>query len=414
MQNQILLLLNDPHALEQLYRSNKTPFRKAFNALYPSLKGNVVAELWNERLNFESEEIKWGSTRELIMVITASLLAGLIAKFPAFFGFDEEFFYSRNIGFIIAPFITAYFAWKNKLSIGKLTFIAGYLLFGLVFINVLPDVKNSNSIIISCIHLLVFLWSIAGFAFVGDHRNDVEKRLAFLSFNGDVVVMSTLLAIAAGILSGATIGLFTLIGYDISEWYGQNIIVFGLPSIPIIATWLTQNNPQLVGKISPVIAKIFSPLVLLMLLIYLVTIIYSGKNPYNDREFLLAYNAILVGVMALIFFSIAESSKNNRARAGIWTLLLLSMVTIIINAIALSAIVFRISEWGFTPNRTAVLGANMLMLVNLLLITLKLFQVVRGKSGINSVGSLISAYVPVYCAWATLVTFLFPYIFHFK
>src|SRR5690606_32941994 len=132
-----------------------------------------------------------------------------------------------------------------------------------------------------------------------------EKRLGFLKYNGDLIVITTLIMIAGGIMSGVTIGLFSLIGFDNKEFYIENIVFFVLPAAPIIGTYLAQTNPQLVGKVSPVIAKIFSPLVLVMLVIYLIAMIYSGKNLYNDREFLLIFNALLIGVLAIIFFSVA-------------------------------------------------------------------------------------------------------------
>ncbi|WP_439882026.1 hypothetical protein ACSX1A_02465 [Pontibacter sp. MBLB2868] len=52
------------------------------------------------------------------------------------------------------------------------------------------------------------------------------------------------------------------------------------------------DHPDLVNKVSPVIARIFSPLVLVMLVIYLFAILYSGKNPYSDREFLIIFNLL--------------------------------------------------------------------------------------------------------------------------
>ncbi|UJH92133.1 hypothetical protein LZ575_06015 [Antarcticibacterium sp. 1MA-6-2] len=109
----------------------------------------------------------------------------------------------------------------------------------------------------------------------------------------------------SAIMTGITIGLFSLIGINIEQFYFEYVVVFGLPAIPILGTYLTQTNPHLVGKISPVIARIFSPLVLVMLVIYLVAMLYSGKDPYNDREFLLIFNVLLIGVMAIIFFSVA-------------------------------------------------------------------------------------------------------------
>ncbi len=196
MKDEIITHLNDPRQLEKMYRTNKVPFKREFNTLYPELKGNTVADFWNERLNYESDEISWGTGRELLFVVIASLVAGVIAKLPAFLHIDEDFFYPRNIGFIIFPALMAYFAWKNKLSTGKIAFIIGSTLVGLVFINSLPDVKKSDTLILSCVHLLLFLWSILGFVFVGEIKNSDERRLGYLKYNGDLVVITTLIVIA--------------------------------------------------------------------------------------------------------------------------------------------------------------------------------------------------------------------------
>ncbi len=414
MKDEILIHQNDFRQLEKMYRSNKASFKREFTSLYPDLKGNVLADFWNERLNYESEEINWGTGKEVLLVIIASLVAGFIAKLPAILSIDEEFFYSRNAGFVVFPLLISYFAWKNKLSISKIVFMAAVTFAGLVFINTLPDAKKSDTLILSCLHLLLFLWAILGFAFVGEKRNNVERRLGFLKYNGDLVVVTTLILIAGAIMTAITIGLFSLIGFNIEKFYFENVGIFGLAAAPIVGTYLTQTNPQLVGKVSPVIAKLFSPLVLVMLVIYLVAMIYSGKDPYNDREFLLIFNGLLVGVMAIILFSVSETSTATKSQAEIWVLFLLSAVTVVVNSIALSAILFRISEWGITPNRAAVLGGNVLILINLLLVTGQLLRAVLGKTDIAGVRKAISFYLPVYCLWAIIVAFLFPLIFGFK
>jgi hypothetical protein len=414
MKDEILSNLDNPAQLEKLYRADKQRFKREFNSIYPDSKDQTLLRFWNERLNFVNEDISWGTRQDFIFVIVASLLAGLIAKLPAFFPINEEFFYTRNIGFIVFPILSAYFAWKNKFSVGKIALIAGMTLAGIIFINAFPDVKKSDTLTLSCIHLLLFLWSILGFVFVGDQRNNSEKRLGYLRYNGDLVVMTTLILLAGAILTGITIGLFSLIGFQIEKFYFDYVGIFGLAAAPIVGTYLTRTNPQLVGKVSPVIAKIFSPLVLVMLVVYLSAIIYSGKDPYNDREFLIIFNALLIGVMAIIFFSIAETSKTNQSRLEILVLFLLSIVTIIVNGIALSAIVFRISEWGITPNRAAVLGSNVLILINFLLVTAQLFKVLSRKAGLADVGRAIAFYLPIYGLWTIIVTFIFPLIFGFK
>jgi hypothetical protein len=292
--------------------------------------------------------------------------------------------------------------------------MAGATLAAAVFINFLPDVKESDTLVLSCIHLALFLWAILGLAFVGKERSDVEKRLGYLRYNGDLIVMTALILISGAIMTAVTINLFGLIGLKIEEFYFQYVGIFGLSSAPIVGTYLTQTNPQLVGKVSPVIARIFSPLVLVMLLIYLSAIVYSGKDPYNDREFLLIFNVLLIGVMAIIFFSVAETSKKAKSQPEIWVLFLLSVVTVIVNGIALSAILFRIAEWGITPNRAAVLGSNVLILINMLLVTARLYWVISKKSDLAGVGRAMAFYLPVYVVWTIIVTFIFPLIFGFK
>jgi hypothetical protein len=415
MKNQILAYLHDPAQLEKLYRADKPAFKRAFTAMYPELKDNVLAAYWHERLNFSGKETSPGGRKDVVFVVIASLVAGFIAKLPAIFHIDERFFYPRNIGFIVFPFLTAYFAWKNKLAAGKIAILVALILAAAVFINVLPDDKKSDTLILSCIHLGLFLWFTLSFAFTGSiaEMND-EKRINFLKYNGDLVVITGLILIAGAILSAVTVGLFSLIGLQIEKVYFNYVAIFGLAAAPLTGTYLTQTNPQLVGRVSPVIARIFSPLVLVMLLVYLIAIVYSGKDPYNDREFLLIFNALLAGVMAIIFFSIAGGVQMSRSRAEIWILFLLSVVTIVVNGIAVSAIFYRITAWGITPNRSAVLGANLLMLLNLVLVARKLFKSLSNPDNLAGVGKVIAYYLPVYCLWAMIVAFVFPLLFTFK
>lgn len=413
MKDDILFHLNDPAQIEKLYRRDKLAFKKAFIDLYPTLKDNKLVTFWNERLNFNKEEISWGTNKDLLLIVLTCLVAAFIAKLPAFFSIEEEYFYTRNVGFVVFPALSAYFAWKNKLTIKECIFTGVAILVAVLFINLLPKAE-SDTLVLSCIHVVVFLWFILGFSFCSGTDKQNDSHLGYLRYNGDLIVMTTLILISGGILTGLTIGLFSLIDLNIEEFYFNNIAILGLASAPIVGTYLTQTNPQLVNRVSPIIAKIFSPLVLVMLVIYLIAILFSGKDPYNDREFLLMFNLLLIGVMAIIFFSVAESSKTTANRLGIWILFLLSAVTVLVNGLALSAIIFRISEWGFTPNRTAVLGSNILILANLLLVVSRFYRVLINKTEITTIGKAITSYFPVYFIWIVIVTFLFPIIFGFK
>ncbi|HSF53360.1 MAG TPA: hypothetical protein VLA71_06390, partial [Algoriphagus sp.] len=292
----ILKHINEPGSLEKLYRSNKAEFKHAFLSVYPEIKGKDLAEFWHERLKEESESISWGSKKEHGWVILGILLAGILAKFPEIFSIDEEFFFSRNISFIVLPLITAFFAWKNQLSLNAIAVLAGITGLSLVYINSLPG-KDTDTLILACIHLPLILWGLLGAAYSGPDFLNWKNRLTYLRFNGEAAVMSVLIGIGAGLLSAITINLFLLIDVEIGDFWARYIVPFGLPAVPILGVYLTHTNPQLVNKVSPVIAKIFSPLVLVMLVVYLIAIAVTGKDPYNDREFLMLFNVVLIGVI---------------------------------------------------------------------------------------------------------------------
>jgi hypothetical protein len=414
MREKIKNNLDNPIQLERLYQENRITFKREFNLIYPDIRETATAQIWNARLNFENEKISWGTSKELIFVIVLSFIAGLIAKIPDFTEITPDYFYPRNIAFVVFPLLSAYFAWKYKNQTKNILIVSVVFLISVIYINVLPNDPSSDTLILACIHLPLFLWTVLGFTFVGDKLDNSQRRLDYLRYNADLVVMTTIILIAGALLTAITFGLFELIDIKIEEFYFHYIGIWGLAAAPIVGTYLVQTNPQLVNKVSPVIAKVFTPLVLVTLVVYLIALIFTGKDPYNDREFLLIFNALLIGVMAIIFFSVAETSKNADSKIGTILLLGLSIVTVIVNGIALSAILFRISEWGLTPNRLAVLGGNILILANLLIVTYRLFKTIKDKNEIEKVENSIASFLPIYCLWTIFVTFIVPVLFNFK
>lgn len=111
----ILHNLNHPQQLEKMYRDNKHVFKKAFNHIYPGIKESITAQVWQERLNFDNEDISWGTRKEFMFVLLASALGLCWLKFPNW-NINPEYFYPRNIAFIVFPILTIYFARKQQLS----------------------------------------------------------------------------------------------------------------------------------------------------------------------------------------------------------------------------------------------------------------------------------------------------------
>jgi len=413
MENEIKININNPKQLEKLYREHKSAFSIAFNNIYPELTNEPAAQAWNERLNYKDEQIAWGNKNEIIFIVVAALVGGIIAKAPSFFGIAYNVYLSKNIGFIVFPILTVYFVWKQQLSMNKL--ILPFILFlgSAIFVNSIPYNVKSATFILSTIHLPIFLWAILGYAFIGGDLNNSQRKIEFLKFNGNFIVMTGLIYISGMFFTGITIALFGLLKMDITKFYFEQIAVWGLAAIPMLSTYLIQNNPALVNKISPTIAKIFTPIVFVTLLVFLIALIYNGQHLYNDRNFLLVFNIVLIGVMAIILFSLTEATNNISSKFNLFILLGLALLTIIANAIALSAISFRLSEYGLSPNRLAVLGANLLVFIHLLFVSYGLFNNLKGKASIQYIEGSIALFIPAYAVWAAFVTFAMPFLFKF-
>ncbi len=404
MEALIITNISNPAALEQLYRSNPAAFARAFEAVYPQISTQVSAHIWRERLVVSTTS--WGSMSDWLVVGIFALLAGFLMQLPDIFSISHDYYFPRNMSFIVMPGIGAYFAYKQGMSLRQLLAPLAILAASILFINLLPE--KSTTLLLTCLHIPILIWLVVGYIFA---KSDPGKRMDFLRYHGDLVVMTTVIGLAGGLFTALTINLFNLIQLKIEDFYFRYLVLSILPSVPLFATFLVRQNASLVSKISPVIARIFTPLVTITLAIFLVAIIYSGKDPYNDREFLLLFNGVLIGVMALILFSLGEATKQNASRVHQYFLFALAVLAIIDNGIALSAIGFRLMEYGITPNRLAVLGSNALVMVHMMITTQKLWSFLKGNERIEAVEKSLTSYLPFYAVWAAIVSFVFPLLF---
>ncbi|WP_395783804.1 hypothetical protein [Aquirufa sp.] len=414
MENRIKENLHKPEVLENLYRANPAVFTVAFQQIYPDVQSDIAAQFWYERLRGVQSEITWGNLRDWVFVGIVALIVAFFMQMPDLFSISHDFYYPRNIAFIVLPGMAGFFVFKQGLPFQRLLWPVVLLLFSVVFVNLLPDNLSSNTFILTCLHVPLLMWFLVGYIFSGAQRTEVKKRVNFLRFHGDLLVMSAVILLAGGLFTALTINLFNLIDIKIEDFYFRYLVLSVLPSVPLLATLLVHQNPTLVSKISPVIARIFTPLVTVMLILFLCAFIYSGKDPYNDREFLLIFNGILLGVMALLLFSVSESTKDSAPTFQRFSLVALACLAIVNNGIALSAIAFRLYELGFTPNRVAVLGSNVLVLLNLIFVTRQLLGLLKGQKNLDDVEAGMTRFLPYYAIWAAVVSFVFPFVFSFQ
>jgi hypothetical protein len=419
MTEKIKEFINDPEKLEKLYREDKKSFESGFRNIYSEIEKTEMAKFWKIRLDFDKtpSSTKQNYGTEILILIAVCLLTGFLIKIPDIFKINliDFPFYEKNAGIIVFLGLTFYaFSVNRNISRKNIAITMLIFLISIIYINLLPGFRQSASINLVYIHMPILMWCVYGLVFIDFEFKNYGKRIRYISHNGDLAIMGALILISGGLLTGITYGLFMAIGINIERFYSHYIILVGLVSAPIVTTFILKNSALVTNKIAPVIANIFSPLVLITLIIYLVAIIVSGKDPYSDREFLLTFNIMLIGVMAIIVFSVAETSVYGRQRFSEMVLFILSIVSLIVNLIALSAIFYRLGEYGLTPNRLAILGSNILIFINLILIMVDLYKINFRKADLEKVEFTISKYLPVYMIWTIIVVFLFPLIFGMK
>ncbi len=421
MKNNIKNNIESPEQLEKLYRSNKKSFKKAFFDVYDEISDYKISYFWKIRLEFkkltENENISNIKKINILYLIIICIITGFLIKIPQIFDIDlkDFFFYRKNIASIIFLGLSSYFYSTKNFFNAKQFLISIFLfLISVIYINYLPSDNSSNSIDLVYIHFPLLMWSLYGLIFIGFDKKNQMKRIDYIKYNGDLVILISIILTAGSALTGITFALFSTIKIDISKFYFDYIVIFGLVSSPIVASYIILNYKSVINKIAPIIAKIFSPLVLITLVIYLINMLLTDRNPYEDRDFLIIFNIMLLGVMGIIIFSISERSTNNKQKFSEIILFMLSIVSIIINLIALSAILYRMEKFGFTPNRVAVLGSNILIFGNLILIMIDLFKVNFKDQKIKNLEINLAKYLPIYTIWTIFVIFILPFLFNFK
>jgi hypothetical protein len=90
---------------------------------------------------------------------------------------------------------------------------------------------------------------------------------------------------------------------------------------------------------------------------------------------------------------------------------LLVGATLLINTLALSAIIFRLVEFGLTPNRFCVLGVNLIVFFHLIIIAIAYVRVIMHQADFDILRKKLVDYFPAYCFWCVFVTYLLPLVF---
>ena len=360
------------------------------------------------------------SYTEALVVLSLAIAAAVAVKVPALFGHpinpnDElPLFYARNASLFVFPLLTIYFVWKRGSSVVSGFWLALPFAAGAVFANAFTFSKGSNTEVLTVLHLPIALWLAVGFAYVRSRWFADGGRMNFVRFSGELAIYYVLIALGGGVFIAFTVMLFAAIGMKADSFIGGWLVPCGAAGAVIVGSWLVEAKQSVIENMAPVLTRLFTPLVTLLLLAFLATMAWTGSPIDVKREVLIGFDLLLALVVGLVLY--AASARDPQALPDFFDRLQLLLVVsaLVVDGVALAAIAARISEFGFTPNRVAALGENLILLVNLTWSAWLYLGFVRRRGTFAALERWQITYLPVYAVWAALVVVLFPPLFGYR
>ena len=357
------------------------------------------------------------SRRELHVMVLCAAAAALAIKVPGWFGLeiseDDAGFYARNLSLFALPALAAYFAWQRRVGVRVIGVLALLFILGAVAANAYPLADDSQSTVLTAIHLPIALWLVVGVAYMGgDWRSD-RRRMDFIRFTGEWLIYFVLIGLGGGVLVLFTVGTFDAIGLDAEEFINSWLLPCGAMAAVIVSAWLVEAKQSVIENMAPVLTRVFTPLFAVTLLAFLVAMTWTNNGIDVQRDVLILFDLLLVVVLGLLLYAI--SARDFAAQPGLFDRLQLALVlsALIIDVMVLLAITGRITEWGFSPNKSAALGENVILLTNLAWSAWLFLGFLRGRMPFARLEHWQTRYLIVYAVWAWTVVLVFPLVFNF-
>jgi hypothetical protein len=364
---------------------------------------------------------------ELLVMIGFAIAAAVAFKLPAAFGINpfvegtadsasveaDASFYLRNASLLVLPFLIGFFAWKRSLRVRVIAGLAITFIVAAVLVNVFPFDRDGDTLVLAAIHLPIILWLVAGVAYLAGAWRADAPRMDFVRFTGESFIYYTLIAFGGVVLVALTVGVFEAIEIDVGPIITSWVLPCGAVGAVVVVAWLVEAKQSVIENMAPVLTSVFTPLFALMLVAAILGMAVTGNIIDAERDVLILLDVLLVLVVGLVLYSISALDPDARPTPmdGIHLVLVLS--ALVIDVLALASILSRITEFGFTPNRTAGLGLNVVLLANLVWSAWLLSAFLRRRRIFSDLERWQTTYIPVYAVWAAVVVAVFPPLFAF-
>jgi hypothetical protein len=359
--------------------------------------------LWKQLvLSGEDASARPSAWLEALGFALAAAVAIQVARLAADFPDEEGRWLGLNLGLLVLPFLAGYFALRRRLDTRRCLLTAAPFALVALVVNLYPYDRDSATETVVALHLPLLLWFAVAFSYMGATLRSHERRMDFVRFTGEWVIYYALIALGGGVLVGLTSLILAPTDVDpelVAEW----VLPSGAAGAVVVAAWLVEAKQHVVENMAPVLTMLFTPLFAVMLTIAAAIYAVSGIADGFDRELLVVFDALLVVVLGLVLYAMSarEASEPAGVMDGIRLLAVAS--ALVLDVMVLGAMVARIGDLGFTPNRVAALGLNLVLLVNLAGAAWLSLRFLMGRTRFHRLERWQTSYLPVFALWLAAV-----------
>ncbi len=349
---------------------------------------------------------------ETLVFAAAAAVVIQIACLAADFPDEEPSWLARNVGLFVLPFLAGYFARRRQLDTRQWVLAAVPFVLAALVVNLYPYGADSDTEALVALHLPVVLWFVVAYPYMGGTVQSHERRMDFVRFTGEWFIYYVLIALGGGVLIGLTAGILEPTGVDVDR-IAEVVLPSGAAGAVIVAAWLVESKQRVVENMAPVLTMLFTPLFAVMLAGAAVVYAVTGLGGAFDRELLSVFDALLLVVFALVLYGMSARDPSTSPDWMDRIQLVAVVSALVLDAMVLGSMVARIGELGFTPNRTAALGLNLVLLVNLAGAALLSARFLTRRSTLHRLERWQTSYLPVFALWAATVVVVLPPLFAF-
>ncbi|MEX2550681.1 MAG: permease prefix domain 1-containing protein [Nitriliruptoraceae bacterium] len=388
----------------------------SIDALSREFAREPSGRLWKQLVLSDDGEQERGQSGWLpalafaVAAATAVQIVRLVAGFPEE---GESWWLLRNASLFVWPFLAGYLAHRRRLDLRGWALSAAPFVLAAVVINLYPSREDSSTALLVALHLPVVLWFAIAYPYMGGSVRSHDRRMDFVRFTGEWVIYYVLIALGGGVLMALTVMILEPMGADLPERAIEWVLPSGVAGAVVVAAWLVESKQRVVENMAPVLTMVFTPLFAVMLLVAAVAYGVTGLGGAFDRELLGVFDALLIVVLGLVLYALSAREPSQPPGLMDHVQLVAVVSALVLDVMVLGSMVARIGDLGFTPNRVAALGLNLVLLVNLAGSAWWSIRFLTGRSTFHRVERWQTTYLPAFAVWAAAVVVFLPPLFAF-